>query len=135
MRNTMEAQIAEMHAAHLRPLRTGVGSDGQRKFSGLIEAHGGIPVNSGWPDFAVFGKDDRLKALVEVRPDRGRWKLRDDQLSMLAQFASFGFPTFVWSPSEVVRIDRDRRSRSMSEEDFHEASLGQPCESSELEHR
>jgi hypothetical protein len=40
----------------------------------MDEAAEGTPVNSGWPDLAVFGKDHRLKAIVEVKPEDGRWQ-------------------------------------------------------------
>jgi hypothetical protein len=117
MRKNLEAQIAEMLAANPkpRPLRTAIGP-----FAALIESRGGIPVSSGWPDFAVFDKDHRLKALVEEKPDRGRWKPREDQLVMLVGFASIGFPTFVWSPSATARIDRDGAPRSVTQDTLTE---------------
>ncbi len=119
MRNTLEAQIAEMLLRpDLRPSRTGIGSPGERDFAGLIKARGGIPADSGWPDFAVFGKNGRLKALVEVKPDSGRWKPRENQLAMLLGFASAGIPSFVWSPSSVVKINQDCTAQSASQDEL-----------------
>ena len=76
-------------------------------FCKLIQASGGTPVNRGWPDYAVFGKDDRLKAFVEVKPIAGRKGLLDDQHFMLSQLASFGVPCFIWSPAGLARILAD----------------------------
>jgi hypothetical protein len=101
MRKTLEAEIAEKLKAGTRPMRTAV-----HPFASLIEDLGGIAVSRGWPDFAVFNKDYHLKAVVEAKPDRDRWRPEEHQLTMLAALASVGFPSFVWSPAEVVEINR-----------------------------
>jgi hypothetical protein len=112
MRKTLELQIAEMLKARPRPWRTAI-----HPFISLIEGEGrdGIPVSSGWPDFAVFDKHHCLKALVEAKPDDGRWKPRENQLVMLVALASSGFPSFVWSPSETVRIQQDGTPKQVTE--------------------
>jgi hypothetical protein len=106
MRQTLELQITEMLESNPRPLRTSI-----HPFALLIQERHGIAASSGWPDFAVFDKNCSLKAFVEAKPDRGRWKPRENQAAMLFALASSGFPTFVWSPSEIVRIQKDGPKR------------------------
>jgi len=43
-----------------------------RLFFELIRNNGGTPVNRGWPNCTVFGKDDQLEAFVEVKPIKAR---------------------------------------------------------------
>jgi hypothetical protein len=116
MRKTLEAQIADILAAQQRPSRGGVGNDIERKFAALIESGGGTPVGPkiGWPDYAVFGKDAHLKAIVEVKPDGGRWAPRVNQVVMLTGLASFEVPSFVWSPSTVVKVSKDGIPKAVS---------------------
>jgi hypothetical protein len=79
---------------------------------------GAAPVYSnGWPDFAVFGKDKRLKAVVEVKPEPGtrqRWEPRPDQVVMLIALASLGVPTFIWTPVGLLKFNKDGGAQSVS---------------------
>jgi hypothetical protein len=79
----------------------------EHSFFTLIQDAGGTPVNRGWPDCAVFGKDHHLKAFVEVKPIKGRRRLQAEQHFMLSRLASFGVPCFTWSPSGLAKILAD----------------------------
>ena len=114
MQNTLEALLAEA-AAKVRPLCTYGGAKApELAFVELLQAAGGTPANSGWPDFAVFGKDNRPKAVVEVRPEKGRWKPRPEQVVMLTGLASFGLPCFIWSPAGLFKVSQDRTAPPVS---------------------
>jgi hypothetical protein len=79
-------------------------NDTEQSFYALVQEAGGTPVNRGWADCAVFGRDGRLKAFVEVKPSKGRRHLRGEQRFMLSQLAYFGVPCFKWSPSGLEKI-------------------------------
>jgi hypothetical protein len=116
MRNTFEAQIAGI-LANAIPSWGGGANDTERVFAKLIQDSGGLPMSWGWPDIAVFDKDNHLKAVVEVKPEedrRGRWTLRPEQLVMLRGLASFGLPCFVWSPAGLIQIHQDGTALSVN---------------------
>lgn len=53
-------------------------------------------IKRGWPDFFCF-KDDGTFFVVEVKPHRKN-KLKFEQRLILEALASYGVPSFRWSP-------------------------------------
>jgi hypothetical protein len=97
---------------------SGSSSETERQFARMVEEAGGVAAKIGCVDVGVFGKDGRLKAVVEVKPIRGRRHLHGQQLAMLIAFAGAGLPAFVWSESEVVRIREDRTVQDATMQDI-----------------
>jgi hypothetical protein len=121
MQNGLEALNAAVAAAiadHPKPLSIPpLNSKAEYEFYRLIQTQGGFPVfNRGWPDCAVFGRDERLKAVVEVKPQKGHSRFRPeaDQMVMLTGLASFGVPCFIWCPAGLVKINKDGTHQPVS---------------------
>jgi len=115
MRTKLAGHVAQMLATKPRARWGGGGRGAPLDFAKWVSAAEAEPVNTGWPDFAVFGKDGDLKAFVEVKQDGD--KLTTNQLAVLVALASFR-PSFVWSPSEVVKINHDGTSEAANKADL-----------------
>jgi hypothetical protein len=111
-----EAQIVAL-LANAKPLSLPPSNETELAFSKLVQSADWNACKV-WPDFAVFGKDDALRAVVEVKPPSGRRHARPEQLVILAGLASFGIPCFIWSPAEMIRVNRDRSIQSASMDDL-----------------
>ncbi len=93
-----------------RPFWEGGSRELNLEFAQLIQ-RGGVAgaVDTGWPDFALFGKDGSLRAVVEVKTDDvARGVPTNNQAAVLIGLASLGLPCFIWSRRELLQVGRDR---------------------------
>ena len=73
----------------------------ESKFYDEMKKRNWVLTKRGWPDFACF-KDNRL-ILVEVKPDRGQKRIKENQFALLQLFASYGIDCYLWSPKKGMR--------------------------------
>ena len=118
MKNKLEASF-NATAANANPIcENSSQNKSEETFFRMIQAAGGTPVRKGLPDFAVFDKNNRLKALVEVKPEKGRWEPGPNQVVVLKALASLGLPCFVWSPAGLIRINQDGKAEAAANDDL-----------------